>query len=237
MKIAVCDDDQSVSGQLEEMIERIAFSSYTLDCFSSGNELLDYLVKNNEQFNIYLLDIEMPGKSGIELAKELREADRNALIIFATSYKEYVYEVFEVLPFRFLCKPVEYQELKKVLQDAAEHISRDSRIFFFHIGREQYQVSFKEIIYFEGAGRKVILHSSDRTWEFYEKISKVLDSLDQSLFIRIHASYVVNMEQIRTIRPDQIELQDQTRLPVSRAYGKAVRQAHMEFLRRRGGLS
>lgn len=236
LKIAICDDDQRICNSIEDILEDVNLAGYSFDSFQDGRELLGYLDINDESYNLYFLDIEMPGMSGIELAKAIRAGDRNALIIFVTSYKEYVYDVFEVLPFRFLCKPLEKEAVKKAVFDAAEHIRRESAIFFFHIGHEKYQIPYKEIMYVEGAGRKVLLHTSDKVWEFYGRISKIADSLDRSLFVRIHGSYIVNMEQIRGIRTEEVELQNKKSLPVSRSYSAEVKRIHLEFLRQRGGV-
>ncbi|MGM1049990.1 MAG: LytR/AlgR family response regulator transcription factor [Bacillota bacterium] len=236
IKLAICDDDISVCNSIEDMICKMELGNLSLDVFGSGAELMDYMNTNEERFNIYLLDIEMPHTSGIETAACIRKADRDALIVFVTSHKEYVYEVFKVLPFRFLCKPVQFDALKVVLQDAVEHIRRENQIFFFQIGHEKRQLPYREISYFEGAGRKVRIHSIGGTVEYYERISKVADTLDANLFTQIHASYIVNMECIRVIRQDEVELAGGVKLPVSRKYQIVLKQDHISFLKRRGGF-
>lgn len=236
IKIAICDDDLSVSSSVEDMIGRAGLADYTVDTFGSGTVLLNYLEQNHERYNIYLLDIEMPIMSGIELAGAIRRRDSNAVLIFVTSHREYVYDVFETLPFRFICKPVKQEEIGKAVLDAAAFVRRDSSIFFFQIGHHKYQVPYREIKYFEGAGRKVKLHAMMECWEFYGRISRLEENLDETLFVRVHASYIVNMEQIRSVRPDHVQLADHETLPVSRAYSSSTRQAHMDFIRRRGGL-
>jgi DNA-binding LytR/AlgR family response regulator len=236
IRIAICDDNINLANSTENDISNIGKEKLSCDVFLSGVELIKYLESNQERFNIYLMDIEMPLQNGIETAAYIRKADRNALIIFITSHKEYVYEVFEVLPFRFLSKPVQFDSLKKVLQDAIEHIHNENKIFFFQIGHEKRQLPYREIIYFEGAGRKVRVHYTNGIAEYYGQISKVMPILDMNLFTQIHASYIVNMEYIRALQQDEIELAEGIKLPISRKYQVSLKHAHISFLKRRGGL-
>ncbi|WMJ86536.1 LytR/AlgR family response regulator transcription factor [Anaerocolumna sp. MB42-C2] len=236
IRIAICDDNISLINSIENQISNIADENLSCDVFFSGVELIKYLESEQESFNIYLMDIEMPVQNGIETAAYIRKADRNALIIFITSHKEYVYEVFEVLPFRFLCKPVQFDSLKTVLQEAVEHIRNENQIFFFTVGHEKRQLPYKEITYFEGAGRKVRVHNTNDIVEYYGRISKVAPMLDINLFAQIHASYIVNMEYIRAIRQAEVELAGGVKLPISRKYQSALKYAHISFLKRRGGL-
>lgn len=236
LKLAFCDDDLSICSHAEQIIEDIDIGGYCTEVFQSAEALINYLRQGNEHFNIYLLDIEMPGSDGISAARYIRDNDSNAVIIFITSHREYVYDVFEVLPFRFLCKPLEPELFKKALSDAARHLRREHQIFFFHIGREQHQLPYGEIHCFEGMQRKLCIHTSQGTTECYGQISKLANTLDPSLFVRVHGSYVVNLEYIKVIRPAEVILRNGQLVPVSRRYQKALKQAHMDFLKQRGGM-
>lgn len=236
LKIALCDDDIGISHDIEKYINSLDIGSKSLEVFNHGYRLQQFLTINNESFNIYLLDIEMPEVSGIELAKYIRQKDTNAVIIFITSHKEYVYDVFEVLPFRFLCKPLQPNDLKRALADAAEYLRRDNQIFSFHKGHDKYQIPFGEIICFEGAARKIRICSVNGTEECYGQISKVMDLVDKKLFIRVHGSYIVNLEHIRIIRRDEVEMVKSLCIPVSRRYQNDLKLAHINFLKWKGGI-
>ncbi|BFH69747.1 MAG: LytTR family DNA-binding domain-containing protein [Paenibacillus dendritiformis] len=234
MNVAICDDDINVANLIEDILSNMCVMEFSSDVFLSGGDLLRCL-QSGSHYNIYLLDIEMPGQNGIEIASVIREQDRDAIIIFITDHKEYVYEVFEVLPFRFLRKPVTAQKLSRILLDAAEHIQVSKQLFFFQIGHDKYQLRCSDILYFEGAGRKVVIHANQDTYEFYGKIADILPQLDTNLFCRIHASILVNMEYIRSIKKMAILLQNETQLPISKRYLNVVKQAHLSFIERRCG--
>ena len=178
MKIAVCEDNNIVAAYLEDYLSSLGVQNIEYEIFTSGDDLIHYMEQEKTSFNIFLMDIEMPGRNGIETSAYVRAHDKNALIIFITDHKEYVYEVFEVLPFRFLIKPVTQEALNGVMKKAFEHFNLTNQVFFFKQNKKQLQVDFNEIIYFEGNLRKVRLVTSEVEYDFYGKISDVVKQLD-----------------------------------------------------------
>lgn len=230
MRIAVCEDNNIVAAFMEDYIASMDAENIEYEIFTSGDDLIHYMERENVTFNILFMDIEMPGRNGIETSAYVREKDKNALIIFITDHKEYVYEVFDVLPFRFLIKPVTREALNLVMKKAFEHFNLTKQVFFFKQNKTQLQVAFDEIIYFEGNLRKVRLVTTGGEYGFYGKISEVVKKLDGNLFLQIHNSYIVNMDQIRKISESVVLLKSGTTLPISKKYREYVRQKHIQYM-------
>lgn len=230
MRIAVCEDNNIVAAFMEDYIASMDAENIEYEIFTSGDDLIHYMERENVTFNILFMDIEMPGRNGIETSAYVREKDKNALIIFITDHKEYVYEVFDVLPFRFLIKPVTREALNLVMKKAIEHFNLTKQVFFFKQNKTQLQVAFDEIIYFEGNLRKVRLVTTGGEYDFYGKISEVVKKLDGNLFLQIHNSYIVNMDQIRKISESVVLLKSGTTLPISKKYREYVRQKHIQYM-------
>ena len=230
MRIAVCEDNNIVAAFMEDYIASMDAENIEYEIFTSGDDLIHYMERENVTFNILFMDIEMPGRNGIETSAYVREKDKNALIIFITDHKEYVYEVFDVLPFRFLIKPVTREALNLVMKKAFEHFNLTKQVFFFKQNKTQLQVAFDEIIYFEGNLRKFRLVTTGGEYDFYGKISEVVKKLDGNLFLQIHNSYIVNMDQIRKISESVVLLKSGTTLPISKKYREYVRQKHIQYM-------
>lgn len=230
MRIAVCEDNNIVAAFMEDYIASMEAENIEYEIFTSGDDLIHYMEQENVTFNILFMDIEMPGRNGIETSAYVREKDKNALIIFITDHKEYVYEVFDVLPFRFLIKPVTREALNLVMKKAFEHFNLTKQVFFFKQNKTQLQVAFDEIIYFEGNLRKVRLVTTGGEYDFYGKISEVVKKLDGNLFLQIHNSYIVNMDQIRKISESVVLLISGITLPISKKYREYVRQKHIQYM-------
>lgn len=186
---------------------------------------------NPEHFNLYFMDISMPGMSGIETAAAIRQSDPYALIVYVTDHKEYVYQVFETFPFRFLIKPVEEIALRQVLSDAVRHLESRLQLFHFHIERCQYQIPMQEIVFLEACRRQVILNTMENTWQFYGKIGEIAERLDPLLFVRTHMSYIVNLEHIRSITDTDITLRFGKYILISKRWRETVRTKHLQYLK------
>ena len=230
IRIAVCEDSIPIQAQIEDHISKM-LTDCPVEVFSSGEELLSFLSREKRRFSLYLMDISLPGISGIETAAAIRERDPYALIIYITDYKEYVYEVFETLPYRFITKPIDKDIFHKAISDAVNYITDRGELFHFHVDRVQYQIPFQEIIYFESNLRRVTLHTGKEAFSFYGRLRDLSEHLNPMLFVRTHASYLVNMEYIRSIRDAEVLLSTGEHIPVSRKYRPSVRDKHLEYMK------
>ncbi|MCB7304534.1 LytTR family DNA-binding domain-containing protein [Bariatricus massiliensis] len=234
IQAAICEDSLHVQAQLEQYIEHSGIP-LCAEIFSSGEELLDCLETRTEGFSIYFMDISLPGINGIETAAVIRRQYPYALILFVTDYKEYVYRVFEVLPFRFLIKPVAEAEFLKALNDAVSHLETQSQLFSFCIARKTYQIPCQEIYCFEADLRRIILTTADKSYNFYGKLRDVAASLNTDIFVQTHMSYLVNMEYIHYMAETELLLRNGKNIPISRRYRAEVKKQHLQYLKRRCG--
>lgn len=182
IKIAICDDDKTMAHEIENHIHQMPFNGVETDVFLSGGELLHHAIIG-EQYNIVLLDIEMPSVNGITTALKLRQLDSNIILIFVTAYKEYVYQIFEALPFRFLEKPVSYKSLLEVITDALHYVDDIKSYFFFKKGTTNHQMPSNKIIYFEADNRKIKINTSSGTDIYYGIFKRLMDQLNPNYFM------------------------------------------------------
>ena len=90
LKIAICDDNRVDVEQLEIAFDSLSRYSLSYDVYFCAEELLKYISLNRELYHLYILDIEMPNMTGLELAKEMRKNGVKALFVFLTGYTQYV---------------------------------------------------------------------------------------------------------------------------------------------------
>lgn len=115
-----------------------------------------------------------PQLTGIETAEIIRKNDKDCIIIYLTSYKEFVFQVFRSLPFRFLEKEIDEQTFHDVLVEAIRHLRTLGNLFFFHIEREHFQLPYSDIVFFEAQKRKVrLITINNDEYEFYSKLKDV----------------------------------------------------------------
>lgn len=235
MLIVICDDDRKTASLVEETILGMELPEVETEVFTSGESIYSWLGSGGKA-GVYFLDIEIGSTDGVQLAGEIRKRDESALIVFMTQHREHVYKVFECLPFRFMEKPFTEKQVRKVTGECMEYMRTCRKYFFFKEGKCTHQISCDDILYFEGRGRKVCIRTKNGEQEFYGKINSVFEELDRSIFLRIHASYIVNMDAIRKVNVTDIMLSDGTVLPVSRTYRDSVQGEHMKYMLWKSGV-
>ena len=154
MNIAVVDDEEAIREQIGGFIKK-RNPDFDISGFDTGEGLL----AAGKDFDIIFLDIQMEGMGGIEAARTLRQSGVDAVVIFITGIREYVFEAFDVSAFHYLLKPIEEQKFMEVLGRAAEEAGkrkgqREKQIFI-RAKNQGYTLNLNSILYIESRGKKV----------------------------------------------------------------------------------
>ncbi len=202
MQIAVCDDEKEIREMFAEKIREL-YPKEEISLYQSGEELL----LSEKEPDILLLDIQMPGKNGMETARELRRKNKNVIIIFVTALEDFVFQAFDVGAFHYLVKPFDDGKFAEVLQNAVNQSEDRKKLesagrkgempgLMITTGGEHITVNLEDIIYAEVFDRKIILHMMDADIEYYGKM-KELEKKAGEEFYRVHRSFLVNFGYIR----------------------------------------
>ena len=120
--------------------------------------------------------------SGIDLAKKIRERDILSPIVFLTSYKEYMEEVFQVQTFDYLLKPPTEDRLHQVLEKLRQQLEKKRNYFVFSSNKVTYKIPTKDIIYFEKDKRQVLIHTVGEIYKPYMSTNQINEQLASPLF-------------------------------------------------------
>ncbi|MDY8095765.1 LytTR family DNA-binding domain-containing protein [Paenibacillus polymyxa] len=242
LNIALCDDTNVELGRIEELALKYPFTKVEVDTFGNGENLLQYVTKNKVEYNIYLLDIEMPDMDGISLAKKIREFDKRAVIIFVTNYSEYMPDVFKVQTFDYILKPINECNFYEILQRADHYLHSTHSYFEFSCERNKLVLNADDIIYFEKYGRAVRIYTETKKYTCNQTTSQILCQLDPTIFSQIHASYIINLKYVIGMKCENVlikqiinkEVQDTyLELPISRKFKKEFKQKMINYMRKR----
>ena len=230
LNIAICEDEKEIRDDLARLV-RASFTDSAVTTYSSGTALL----AAGSSFDVYLLDIEMPGENGMETAKHIRQKDEDAIIVFVTGYDGYMQDAFDVRAFHYLLKPVNEDKLREVLLRAASEKEKSSRkepaSLLIKTAGVFKKVYLEDITYIESNNKKVILHLSDGSHlEMYAKMEEMENDLDSSFF-RCHRFFIVNMKYITAYSADEITLKSNNSILISgRKYADFVK-AYLRYNR------
>lgn len=237
-RLAICDDDPHTLATIISLVEEYRLVSlFQLEyaSFHNGIELASVL-ERGKHFDIYFLDIVMPGFDGIKLGKEIREQDKSAQIIYFTSSPEFALESYSVRAANYVLKPVTKEKLFAALSDVLEQMEhkKEAAITVKDIYGLQ-NILLSNLVYVEAMGRKVLYHlTSGRTLECSARFSEVCDTLlKHNFFIKPHRSYVINMNYINTIENTEITLQTSDTIPIAQGKGKEIKDCYLDFQMKR----
>lgn len=209
MRIAVCDDDKIIREQIISLIKDKEINAEIL-CFESGEEL----IKENKDFQITFLDIEMNKLSGIDVAKHIRKEQEKSgkdksIIIFITGYREYMEDAFDVNAFHYLTKPIDDKKFHTVFERAIKELSakmaNQKLSVIVKFNGMQKKIFLKDIYYIESNNKKVVFHTSNGEVSSYGKMDEWEKELGDS-FYRCHRGYLVNLEKITAYNVDTIDI-------------------------------
>ncbi len=229
MQVAICDDEKEFRDELKNKLiaykrqKRIQIDIYE---FESGSSLL----QSDLIFDMVFIDYQMPGSDGLETAKSLRMKNCICSIIFVTSYPEFVFESFEVQPFRFFVKPLDDVKLYSALDNYLQQQKLLCPILVVDDG-ERKTVSSEKILYLEGDGKYCIIRTTDNVIRSSKTLAKVQQELPKHCFYRIHRSYVVNMYCISSVKGNEIQLINGEKAIISRTHTAEFKKIYKDFVR------
>lgn len=234
VRILICDDDALFLENLHVEILKILGDA--------GVKAKVHSYSNREQIGLPLLtscdiafldiDFSQETYTGIDIAKELRQLRQDAVIIFVSNYIEYAPEGYEVQAFRYVLKSELSKKLSAYLHLAIEQLQSARETIKIQINGELIDIPISDILYFEAQQHTVLVHvqKSNRqikNYRFYSTLSGLETQVASHGFLRIHKSFLVNMNHIQKYQCHEAVLTDGTALPVS---GKNYAQQKGKYL-------
>jgi len=190
--------------------------------FTSGESFL-FKFSEQKDFDILLLDIEMQGIDGVNLAKEIRKHNGYAEIIFITGYSDYISEGYEVNALHYLLKPVNPNKLFEVLTKAKERLKKNEKRLSVTENGEMYLIPLYEIKYIEVIKNYVTIHAK-RDFTVKKTLSEFENELDER-FYRMGRSFIINLKEIEKVTKTEVFLSNGTSLPLPRGQYDNINRA------------
>lgn len=231
--IAICDDDYKQSQKTEKLILKKAerFSPET-ELFSDGTELIKAVKNGGYTPDLAVLDIHMPGNSGIEVAKMLNLLIPECSIIFLTSFLGYATEVYETRHNYFILKSELEERIDAALTKVLADRTQELRIRFRE-GRTVQTVTAPEVLYLERILKKTaIVLCSGKKHFTAAKAEELLNDVPPGRFVRCHQSFWVNVEKIAGMKTESFSLVNGEEIPISRSRKKEAKEAFFAQLER-----
>lgn len=239
MKIVICDDSIEDMLKMEKLLNKYSDSCpgihFVLEKYSDSERLYQQIQKK-EPADIYLLDMVMPCKDGIDIASLLRKLGDESVIIYITSSEDYALESYQVHAARYLLKPVRESDFFEAL-DFALSLTESKKRLVYPVKTKDGLISvpYSRIEYIENVSRMLDVHLTDGTAirsifirkSFDQEIAILLESRN---FIQVHKSFLINLKFVSKLMPDNILMESGKRIPVSKTRAPGVKKDYLLFV-------
>lgn len=214
MNCIIVDDDEASVNVFMQMVKQVDYLTVIQTC-SNPLEAIDTLNKN--EVDVLFLDIEMPEMSGMEMLEAL---DKKPQVILTTSHKEYALDAYELNVVDYLVKPIKLPRLLKALskvKQPQDTIKAEQDYFFVKKDSVLTKVPVQDILWIEALGDYVTLHTRNGKFILHVTLKSVEGKLPANKFVRVHRSYIVQIDNVRTVEDTTIYI-NEVSIPIGALY-------------------
>jgi DNA-binding LytR/AlgR family response regulator len=236
LRCIIVDDEPMARKGIAEELKEIAFVEL-VGSAENAYQAMDLVALLRP--DLILLDISMPGLSGLDFIKTLRQPP---MVIITTAFSEYAVEGFELDVVDFLVKPFDFNRLLKACCKAKEFwafrlagagsapaasgvraglAGAADAYFFVKVGGKYEKILFRELLFVEAADNYVFLHTIGKKWMVYDTLKNMEALLPAGDFMKVHKSFIVALNKVSTVEGNMLVV-ERTRIPVSRGLKEEV---------------
>lgn len=223
--IAICEDNDEDLAHIHSILCRTNILC-DLTEYTGAESLLFDIETNQKHFDIFILDIYLPGQNGVEAARHIRAADENAVLIFLTGCEDFYREAFDLYAFHYLIKPVNPDDLTHVLQKALRQIAAPEETLQITFRGQNTILRQADIMYISSSNHALCFHMKDgQEHTSYGRLDEPETRLASEMFVRCHKSFIVNLLYVNRLAREGFYIDD-TLIPISRTYAADAKESY-----------
>ena len=228
VRCLIVDDEPLAIEIIENYLNRLDDYTIVAKC---NNALQAFKVLEEETVDLLFLDIQMPQLTGIEF---LRSLNRKPQVIFTTAYIDYGVESYELDVLDYLVKPISFERFFKAINKYSKNsntsISQEKEVLnnstekdyiYVKENKKNYKISYKDILYIESIKDYLRIHTANKKIIVKSTLSDFESGLPQNQFLRVHRSYIVNVNQVTAHTSKDIEISE-IEIPIGVSYKQIV---------------
>lgn len=226
IKIAICDDEEILLEKNKMIVQEYITKNRIvaeIETYTSGDFMLGD-IEDGMQYDLLLLDIEMPHKSGMEIASAVKSFLPECLVIFVTSYLKYAIDSFALSIFRYIPKQELEPRLNQALKDAFNTIMIENEdVYTIKMQTKLIKIPLKEVLYIQKSGKNAIFVTRNKEIKVRKTLAEVYDEIHKKEFVYIDRGCIVNIIHIMQVKNSEVELKGNILLPVSRSHLQQIK--------------
>ena len=222
-KISIIDDNETDIEYITALVKGWAETTghtLALSAFPSAEAFL-FEYESGSGFDMLLLDIEMGGMNGVELAKKIRQRDGTVQLVFITGFPDFIAEGYEVSALHYLMKPVSPEKLCSVLEKAVGNLAKSEKRIRVTHDRHIELIPLSRILYVEAQKQYVLIHTPEQTYRMKTTLAETKDALDE-FFFKCQRSYLINLRYVVQVKSGCVVLKNGEEIPISRGMSEII---------------
>lgn len=238
MRIVICDDNLIDLDIIEELLRQYMEAREITGCYVekfSDPSVLSQRMEDGEVADIYLLDMIMSEKTGIDIGRQLRDMGCENAIIYITASMDYALDAYHVHAVRYLLKPLNQNDFFEALDHALAHMNvKSDPLYLVKTKDGIIHVPYSRIEYIENVSRTLDIHLTDgeRLTSIFIRSSfdkKIEPLVESKAFLQVHKSFVVNLIYVRKLANNYVIMDSGHKIPVSKTKTAAVKKEYLLF--------
>ncbi len=212
------------------------FANFTdfevIGTFNNSLEALDFI--NSTSVDAVFLDINMPMMTGFELISLIESKTK---VIITTAFREFAAESYDLDVLDYLVKPIPLPRFIKCINKITTEFNLKNNIkvettkgdshIFIKVDKKMMKINIEEILFVEGMKEYIKVVTPDKTYITHKSLTSLSEELPADRFLRIHKSYVIALNKVKSIEGNRIQIQSYT-IPIGRNYSKEVKNKILE---------
>ncbi len=216
IKTIIIDDEPLAVSLLEKYVSETP-NLELLSTFLNPIEAIEFI--QNNDVDLVFLDIQMPELSGINFMKIVGDKVK---YILTTAYSEFAIEGYEHNVIDYLLKPITISRFQKGIEKAKERFvtiqETEKSFFFIKSSGQQHKILFDDILYVESIKDYVNIKTKNQEYIVLDTLKSMEEKLPDSIFCRVHKSYILNLNQIKSVDSKSVLLISDTEIPVGESF-------------------
>lgn len=239
-RMVLVDDDRMFLNEVKKEIEKILAgegAKARILIYDSMRKFWNDREEGNlQKYDLYLLDVEMPEGSGLELAEKIREADEEAVLVFLSNYERFALDGYRVEARNYFLKTAWKEELGKWLPEFYRKWKRGREQIYWHdYNGERCVIPVRDIIMLEydSLNHLLKIHTGEEAFSERKALKGILEELDSEDFVRVRKGCAVHLRYMEKLVEDEIFLKNGKNIRLSRNYKKVFLERYRGYLRRK----
>ena len=232
IRIVICDDEKVFLEKIKESTKQFFYNrkiDTVIQSFQNSNGLISD-IKNKT--DLFLLDIMMPGNSGLELASIIRDIQPDAYIIFISNMEDAVFTSFKYAPLRFIRKEYINEELSEALSAFLSDYYTPENIIEVNDGKKVIALPVKSINFAESNKHYIQIYTDSGCYSVRGKLSDYVEIFSYENIVHINQSYMVNLNYVKSYDSVSVLLENNFKINIGRKYKEEFKSAFFRYQRK-----